>query len=103
MERIKAIRVNDLRSISEIPDGGLKKGSGRWGCRPLVGMGVMEVQTFGAACAAPNTLRVCRWEAGASIDRWVHLVPVRRYSKGVSRDIRCKIEMGAARSLGLPL
>jgi hypothetical protein len=26
-----------------------KKVSGRWGCRPLVGMGVMEVQTFEVA------------------------------------------------------
>jgi hypothetical protein len=29
-----------------------KKVSGRWGCRPLVGMGVMEVQTFEVAFKA---------------------------------------------------
>ncbi len=60
MERIKAIRVNDLESNRGVGKAAYKKGSGRWGCRPLVGMGVMEVQTFEAACAAPNTLRVCR-------------------------------------------
>jgi len=36
----------------------LKKGSGRWGCRPLVGMGVMEVQDsrFPPAARLPRRL-----------------------------------------------
>jgi hypothetical protein len=37
-----------------------KKVSGRWGCRPLVGMGVMEVQTFEAAFFF--WVRVCKYK-----------------------------------------
>jgi hypothetical protein len=51
MEAIKAIVVNDLQSIFVAKRGG----SGRWGCRPLMGIGVMEVQTFEALWRAPNT------------------------------------------------
>jgi hypothetical protein len=51
MEAIKVIGVNDLRSIFGEKEGG----SGRWGCRPLMGIGVMEVQTFEALWRAPNT------------------------------------------------
>ena len=50
MEGIKVIAVNDLGSKSWG-----EGGSGRWGCRPLMGIGVMEVQTFEALWRAPNT------------------------------------------------
>jgi hypothetical protein len=51
MEAISGSEVNDLGSIFQM----LKRGSGRWGCRPLMGIGVMEVQTFEALWGAPNT------------------------------------------------
>jgi hypothetical protein len=51
MEAINWIEVNDLGSRFT----GEKRGSGRWGCRPLMGIGVMEVQTFEALWRAPNT------------------------------------------------
>ena len=44
MEAIKAIEVSDLESNCR----DRREGSGRWGCRPLMGIGVMEVQTFEA-------------------------------------------------------
>jgi hypothetical protein len=57
MEGIKVIEVNDLESIYAGEEGG----SGRWGCRPLMGIGVMEVQTFEALWRAPNTTQcACR-------------------------------------------
>jgi len=34
-----------------------KRVSGRWGCRPLVGMGVMEVQKLEAPLSSPNPTR----------------------------------------------
>jgi hypothetical protein len=36
----------------------LKKGSGRWGCRPLVGMGVMEVQRLEVPAGCPAAPKV---------------------------------------------
>jgi hypothetical protein len=45
-----------------------KKVSGRWGCRPLVGMGVMEVQTFEAAFPRPEYLVMMPAVCG-SVDR----------------------------------
>jgi hypothetical protein len=51
MEAINWNGVNDLRSEFFGQEGG----SGRWGCRPLMGIGVMEVQTFEALWRAPNT------------------------------------------------
>jgi hypothetical protein len=86
MERIKPIGVSDFRSKLEWDTA--EKGERPVGVPAARGHGVMEVQTFEAACAAPNTLRVCPRAAGTSIDRSVHLVPVRRYSKGVSRHLR---------------
>jgi hypothetical protein len=50
MESINWIVVNDLWSKNL----GWEGGSGRWGCRPLMGIGVMEVQTFEALWGAPN-------------------------------------------------
>ena len=37
---------------------GEKKGSGRWGCRPLVGMGVMEVQRLEVPAGGPAAPKV---------------------------------------------
>ena len=51
MEDIKLIEASDLESEFW----GEERGSGRWGCRPLMGIGVMEVQTFEALWRAPNT------------------------------------------------
>ena len=51
MGSINWIEVNDLWSKLWPAEGG----SGRWGCRPLMGIGVMEVQTFEALWRAPNT------------------------------------------------
>ena len=41
-----------------------ERGSGRWGCRPLMGIGVMEVQTFEALWRAPNTTEYAAGEWG---------------------------------------
>ena len=60
MEAIKVIAVNDLWSILGVKEGG----SGRWGCRPLMGIGVMEVQTFEALWRAPNTTEYAAGEWG---------------------------------------
>jgi hypothetical protein len=60
MEAIKVIAVNDLWSILGVKEGG----SGRWGCRPLMGIGVMEVQTFEALWRAPNTTEYAVGEWG---------------------------------------
>ena len=38
--------------------GSEKKGSGRWGCRPLVGMGVMEVQRLEVPADGPAAPKV---------------------------------------------
>ena len=60
MEAIKLIEVNDLGSQFSRRE----RGSGRWGCRPLMGIGVMEVQTFEALWGAPNTTEYAGGEWG---------------------------------------
>lgn len=60
MGSINWIEVNDLWSKSWPAEGG----SGRWGCRPLMGIGVMEVQTFEALWRAPNTTQYADGEWG---------------------------------------
>jgi hypothetical protein len=56
---------------------GRERVSGRWGCRPLVGMGVMEVHGF--EVLTPNLLTECLPGAAASIGRSIQFVPVRTY------------------------
>ena len=63
--------------------------SGRWGCRPLVGMGVMEVHGF--EVLSPNRVTGCLPGTPRSIDRSIQFVPVRTYLDSNSLIVRPRL------------
>jgi hypothetical protein len=57
-------RATEVKKEALMENLGQEGGSGRWGCRPLMGIGVMEVQTFEALWRAPNTTQYAGGECG---------------------------------------